>query len=326
MIKISVLMLPGVLDSSLGISLDLLRTASDISIARGQPGFSIERITPAENGAVLTSSGLRISRLLPIRDAAAPDVVVLPGCDISTAEALAPWLESAEVAVVQKWIRAVEPTARLVTAGCVGAFVLAGSGVLDGHRATTTWWLSHQFQQRFPKVALDMQRMVVDVGKFVTAGAALAQADLTLHVIARLCGPTVASLCSSYMLVDERPSQAHYAIMSHLARQHPDVLRAEEWMGKNCAKPFSVADLAVALNLTPRTLARRFVDATGSPPYEFIQRFRIERATNLLRTTKLPLQSIAERVGYRDVGVLRRGFKRFNYPMPSDVRRAQPAR
>lgn len=326
MIKVSVLAMQGVLDSSLGISLDLLHAADSLARSKGQSGFAIERVANSNSGSVRTSCGMRISELVPLRHASQPDVVLLPGCNVNEPDKLEAWLASTDVAAVQNWLRDVEPQARLMAAGCVGSFVLAGAGVLDGHCATTTWWLARQFQQRYPAVSLDMHRMVVDADKFITAGAALAQADLTLHVVERLCGPTVASLCSSYMLVDERLSQAHYAIMGHLSRQHPDVLRAEKWIRSNLARSFDIAELAKAVNLTPRTLARRFVEATGSAPYDFIQRLRIERATCLLRTTKLPLQHIAERVGYQDIGVLRRVFKRFHYPMPSEVRRELTAR
>jgi transcriptional regulator GlxA family with amidase domain len=325
-IKVSVLAMEGVLDSSLGISLDLLHAADNLARSKGQPGFTVERVATSNSGAVRTSCGMCISELVPLRDATPPDVVLLPGSNVNEPAKLEEWLASGEVAAVQNWLREAEPQARLMAAGCVGSFVMAGAGLLDGHRATTTWWLARQFQQRYPNVALDMHRMVVDADKFVTAGAALAQADLTLHLVERLCGPTVAGLCSSYMLVDERLSQAHYAIVGHLSRQHPDVLRAEKWIRSNLARPFSIAELAQAVNLTPRTLARRFIEATGSAPYDFIQRLRIERATCLLRTTKLPLQHIAERVGYQDTGVLRRVFKRFHYPMPSEVRRELTAR
>lgn len=326
MIKVSVVAMQGVLDSSLGISLDLLQAADNLARAKGQPGFTIERVATSDSGSVRTSCGLRISELVPLRRATPPDVVLLPGSNVNVPEKLEAWLASAEVAAVQNWLRDAEPQARLMAAGCVGSFVMAGAGLLEGNRATTTWWLARQFQQRYPNVCLDMHRMVVDADKFITAGAALAQADLTLHLVERLCGPTVAGLCSSYMLVDERLSQAHYAIVGHLSRQHPDVLRAEKWIRSNLARPFGIPELAQAVNLTPRTLARRFVEATGSTPYDFIQRLRIERATCLLRTTKLPLQHIAERVGYQDTGVLRRVFKRFHHPMPSEVRRELTAR
>lgn len=316
----------GVLDSSLGISLDLLQAADALARTNGQGGLSIQRVTISDSGSVRTNSGMRITELVALRDAVEPDVVLLPGCNVNEAATLNRWLDSAEVAQVQDWLRALEPTSRLMAAGCVGSFVMAGAGVLNGLSATTTWWLARQFQHRYPEVSLDMDRMVVDAGRFVTAGAALAQADLTLHVIERLFGPTVAGLCSSYMLVDERLSQAHYAIVSHLSRQHPDVLKAEKWIRSNLTRAISISEVAEAVNLTPRTLARRFADATGATPYDFIQRVRIERATCLLRTTKLSLQQVAERVGYQDVGVLRRVFKRFSHPMPSEVRRKQSVR
>ena len=201
------------------------------------------------------------------------------------------------------------------------------AALLDGRAATTTWWLAPEFRQRFPNVTLDMHRMVVDEGKFITAGAALAQADLTLHVIERLYGPNVAALCSSYMLVDERLSQSHYAIMSHLSRKNPDVLLAENWIRANMGRAFTITELAAAINLTPRTLARRFIESTGAAPNDFIQRVRIERASHLLRTTKISMQRVAEEVGYQDMGALRRVFKRLGYPMPTECRhRPEPTK
>jgi transcriptional regulator GlxA family with amidase domain len=321
MINVAVLAMKGVLDSSLGISLDLMNTAHGLTRNRNAASLKVQCVSASNSSSVITNSGQRISNLVKLRDANRPDVVLLPGCNVNDVKALQAWLTAPEVARVQAWLKAVAPRARVIAGGCIGSFAMAGAGLLEGKAATTTWWLAPEFRQRFPSVTLDMHRMVVDEGKFITAGAALAQADLTLHVIERLYGPTVAGLCSSYMLVDARLSQSHYAIMSHLSRQNPDVLLAENWIRANMARAFTITELAEALNLTARTLARRFIESTGAAPYDFIQRIRIERATHLLRTTKLPLQHVAEQVGYQDVGALRRVFKRFEYPMPSEVRR-----
>ena len=207
--------------------------------------------------------------------------MVLPGCNVGSPENLTAWLHQPEMRSVRDWLVEVAPTARLIACGCVGTFVMGATGLRNGRSATTTWWLTREFQRLYPQVKLDMKRIVVDEGKYLTAGAAaLAQIDLMLSVVRHLCSEEVARQSASFMLADER--------------QH----------------------------LTPRTLARRFIEATGTPPYHFVQRVRLERAHQLLQTTAEPLQRIAEAVGYQNASTLSRAFKRFDFPNPAALRRS----
>jgi transcriptional regulator GlxA family with amidase domain len=93
--------------------------------------------------------------------------------------------------------------------------VLAESGLLNQHQATTTWWLAPTFRERYPQVLLDESDMVVKSGNVVTAGAALGHMDLALWLI-RSVSPELASLTAKYLIVDERPSQTAYALTDHL--------------------------------------------------------------------------------------------------------------
>ena len=106
--------------------------------------------------------------------------------------------------------------------------MLAQSGLLDGRAATTTWWLAPLFRERFPRVELDDSRMVVESGRFATAGAALAHLDLALWLVRRR-SPALAALTARYLIVDSRSSQASYAIPDHLAHADPIVERFERW-------------------------------------------------------------------------------------------------
>lgn len=248
--------------------------------------------------------------------------MVLPGCNVSSPEKLTAWLNQPEVRSVRDWLVEVAPTARLIACGCVGTFVMGATGLLNGRSATTTWWLAREFQRLYPQVKLDMKRIVVDEGKYLTAGAALAQIDLMLSVVRHLCGEEVARQSASFMLADERQSQAHFAMSNVMTQPHPDVTRAERWIHQNLGRTFSIDELADAMHLTPRTLARRFIEATGTPPYHFVQRVRLERAHQLLQTTAEPLQRIAEAVGYQNASTLSRAFKRFDFPNPAALRRS----
>ena len=321
MTHIAVVVMEGVLDSSLGITLDTLGAAANLVSAQGGT-LSIQPVSSGRATHVRTGSGLHLSGLTPQAWARQPDVVLLPGCNVSRPEQLAAWLNQPEVHSVRDWLVGIVPTTRLMASGCVGTFVMAAAGLLNGRAATTTWWLAREFQRLYPDVKLDMKRIVVDEGKYLTAGAALAQIDLTLSVVRRLFGDEIARRSASFMLADERQTQAHFAVSSVMAQPHPDVTRAERWIHQNLGRAFSIDELADALHLTPRTLARRFVEAIGTPPYHFVQRIRLERAHQLLQTTAEPLQHIAEAVGYQNASTLTRAFKRFDFPNPAALRRA----
>ena len=112
-----------------------------------------------------------------------PDCVVVPAIGFKMPEPLEKALARPDVrdatAVLREWAR----RGATMTAACVGTFVMAESGLLDHHRATTTWWLAPLFRQRYPNVALDDANMVVKSGRYVTAGAALGHMDLALWLI-----------------------------------------------------------------------------------------------------------------------------------------------
>src|SRR5207245_2944864 len=126
-----------------------------------------------------------------------------------------------------------------MSAACIGTFVLAESGLLDGHRATTTWWLAPVFRTRYPCVLLEDSHMIVKSGQFVTAGAALGHMDLALWII-RGISPKLASLTAKYLIVDSRPSQSAYALSDHLMHSDPLVHRFEQWARAHLGRRFSL--------------------------------------------------------------------------------------
>jgi transcriptional regulator GlxA family with amidase domain len=188
----------------------------------------------------------------------------------------------------------------------VSTFALAQAGVLDGRTATTSWWLAPFFRERFPRVDLDMDRMVVSDGPVSTAGAALAHADLMLALVARWGSDDLARNCARYLMLDHRVTQSRYAIPTHVARQSPLLQRADRWIQAHIAEPVTLSILADALHMTPRTLARHFSAAVGMSPIQYVQRLRVEHATLLLETGSEPLDAVAARVGYADASMLRK--------------------
>ena len=208
-----------------------------------------------------------------------------------------------------------------MTAACIGTFVMAESGLLDHHRATTTWWLAPLFRKRYPDVRLDESSMIVKSGRFVTAGAALSHMDLALSLI-RSVSPQLASLTAKYLIVDSRPSQSAYALTDHLAHSDPIVQRFESWARARLRHGFSLDDAAKATGSSKRTLARHMQDVLGKTPLSYFQSLRVERAVHLLKTGNASVDEVAARVGYSDGATLRALLRRQLNRGIKEIRRA----
>ena len=209
-----------------------------------------------------------------------------------------------------------------IAASCASTFLLAQSGLLDGRRATTTWWLAPLFRRRYPNVELVSEQMVVADWPVATGGAAMAQMDLMLAVVSRFAGLGLAKACASYLLLDERQSQAPYMAITYLAGQEPKIARAESWVRANIARDFGIDELAEAVALGPRTFARRLAATCGISPIQFVRRIRIETARYLLESTRLSVEEIARRVGYAEPSTLRRLIRRETKHPPGHFRGA----
>ncbi|MRT04508.1 GlxA family transcriptional regulator [Ewingella americana] len=306
--RIYVLVLEGVFDTGLTAVLDSLSMANNLSQASGIATAGFDITIAGVRQEVHTALGMRVP-VCDIANSPTPDWVILPALNYTNAEALLPVLEREDVvdalAVLRKW----HNEGAGIAAACTGTFLLAESGLLDGLAATTTWWLSSLFRQRYPNINVDSHRIVVPNNRIVTAGAALSHLDLTLSLI-RNCSPELAAIVAKYMVFDTRVSQSVYAISDHIDHSNPLVERFDRWVRENLCSAISVDNAAEALGTTKRTLARHLNAALGKTPVEYIQDLRIERAVHLLRTSKHTVDYIAEQVGYADGVTLRTLLRR----------------
>ena len=206
-------------------------------------------------------------------------------------------------------------------ASCSSTFFLAETGRLDGGVATTSWWLGPLFQRRYPAVELQAERLVTEHQRLVCAGAAMAQLDLSLHLVRQVCGHDVARLCARYLVLDDaRESQAPYLIADHLGGHDEVVAAAQQWVREHLQHG-TIEDLARAVAVSPRTLRRRFLRSTGMTPRHYLARARCDAAAELLQTTDLSVTRIAEEVGYAEDGALRRAFREHYGQSPGAWRR-----
>jgi transcriptional regulator GlxA family with amidase domain len=305
--RVSVLALENVFDTGLATVLDAFQTANELADLSGLSSSRFDVTVVGVRKTVRTSQGL----MVPVRPLTrrAPDCVVVPAIGFKMPgplqRALArPDIRDATV-VLQQWAA----QGSTMSAACIGTFVLAESGLLDNHHATTTWWLAPLFRSRYPAVRLDESHMVVKSGKVVTAGAALSHMDLALWLI-RQQSPRLAAVTAKYLIVDSRPSQSAYVLSDHLIHSDPLVERFERWARTRLAHGFSLNEAAKAVASSKRTLARRMHAVLGKSPLSYFQSLRVERAVHLLKTGNESVDQIAARVGYADGVTLRTLLRR----------------
>ncbi|MGL3110559.1 GlxA family transcriptional regulator [Bradyrhizobium sp. BR 1432] len=307
---IDVLVLEGASAASVAITTELIDVANGIRARAGRlPCFDV-RISGS--GARWTT---QLARLPAKGGANRPaDVVIVPGLAWTDEQLVREGLQRRDAEMARKALHAAFQSGAEIASSCSAVFLVASAGLLDARRATTTWWLAPLFRQLFPRVTLDTDAMVLTDGRLTTAGAAMAQLDLMLSIIARHAGPDLADSCARFLLLDRRQSQSRYMALSFLTAADERVSRAERWARARLHRTFSISELAKAAGLGARTFARRCERATGLSPVKFVQRLRVDKAMDLLETTRLSLDDIAEKVGYADPSTLRKLLHREKTP------------
>lgn len=320
---ILILALEGVMDSSLAITLDTLKAGCAFLVGSGRKD-QIRVLTAGYKKSIQTRARLRLTPDMTFKEVDQsrfkPDWVILPGLGLISDNEIAARFAKKDALEAMRLLQGFGGTKVKISASCSSVFFLAEAGLLSGRNATTTWWLAQVFRSRYPDIKLDETRVLVRDGQYLTAGAAFSQLDAVLAVVTDTMGASAAHLCSRYMLIDQRPSQARYMIQTHIQQMDATVIAAERWIDRHLALPISVTGLSSELAMSPKTLARRIQSATGVSPIKFIQRRKLMHAVHLIETTAMPIDAIAEKIGYQDGTTLRKLVKREFGTTPGGLR------
>ncbi|MDM4769009.1 GlxA family transcriptional regulator [Solimonas sp. SE-A11] len=321
----TVLVLEGAYASSVALTQDMLATAASLA-ARARVPAPRWRVCSLDGGSVALQGGLSIETTrLPVRSRDDRSTWVLPGLGMGTPTLLARRLAREDLpraaAALQRHARG----GGAVAASCSSVFVLQAAGLLEGRRATTTWWLAPLLQQKEPACRVDADRMVCADGPVTTAGAALAQTDLMLHLLRQRCGAVLADAVCRALLIDGRQAQAPFIVPELLASGDDLVARLAARVEKALPAAPSVAALADELCMSERSLSRHVHRATGKSTQALVQSVRLRRARALLEGSRMTVDQVAAAVGYQDATALRRLMKKVAGANPSRYRRVVAA-
>ncbi|MEW2402372.1 helix-turn-helix domain-containing protein [Streptomyces sp. NPDC046862] len=244
------------------------------------------------------------------------DTIILPG----TADPTVPLPPGVAQAVCEA-----AATGTRIASICVGAFIFAATGLLDGQRATTHWIAAADLSAMYPKVTVDPNVLYVDNGQFLTSAGASAAMDMCLHMIRNDYGSAVAAHAArmSVMPLEREGGQAQFIL--HPQPPAPAGATLEpllHWMEENAERDLTLDDIAAHAGTSARTLNRRFREQTGTTPLQWLHRARVRRAQHLLENTDRAVEHIAHQAGFGSSTAFRDRFKRVVGISPQAYRRA----
>jgi len=317
---VTLLALPNALASSLSLPMEMLTAADSLSRATNQHRSPLRRdlVGAGEEDTVTTSSGLTFKLNGHWRDIGHTDLLIVPALwrnpltNLRRHPELLPWLR--QLAAAQTVLCAVG----------TGSFFLAEAGLLDQLPATTHWFYFDQFERRYPQVQLKRRHLITEAGTIFCAGSVNSVADLTIHFIERFYGRQIARKVEAQFSPEiRRPFESHvYSAGSADVHSDELVVQAQDELRAHHMEDLHIADLARQLGISPRSLNRRFKQATGMSPGAYLQQQRLNTARDLLRTSNLSIAEVALQAGYTDSGYFCRLFREAMKQTPREYRRS----
>ncbi len=205
---------------------------------------------------------------------------------------------------------------------CVGAFLLASTGLLNGKSCATHWLSANEFKKMFPDVDLVEDKIITDENGIYSSGGAFSYLNLILYLIEKYTGRDIALFIARAFQIDiERRSQSPFTIFSG-QKDHEDIIikKAQELIESNPGEKFTVDQIALKFAIGRRNLERRFKKATSNTIIEYVQRVRIEAAKQSLETTHSNVNEVMYGVGYSDPKAFRMIFKKYTGMSPIQYR------
>ncbi len=294
----------------------LLSQVNNLLSSKGiSPLFKIELIgltkeTPLSGGLFTAHSDHTIDEIRKT------DLIIIPAIDgdlknaIEENKAFIPW-------ITDRYKQGSE-----IASLCLGAFLLASTGLLNGKKCATHWAFENQFREMFPDINLVPEKVIIDEKSIYSSGGAYSYLNLILYLIEKYAGRELAILCSKIFAIEiERNSQSAFNIFQG-QKEHGDepIKTAQEFIESNFSEKITVDQLASRLALGRRNMERRFKKATSNTVVEYIQRVKVEAAKKGFETSRKNINEVMMDVGYSDIKAFRTVFKRITGLSPVEYK------
>ena len=280
-----------------------------------QPFFNV-RLAGLSSSVQLSAGLVTIHPDLLLKDVKKADLVIIPALSGNMAAALE------KNAAFVPWIIDQYKSGAEVASLCVGAFLLASTGLLDGKACSTHWLFANDFRDMFPHVQLTHDRIITEQNGLYSSGGATAYWNLLLYLVEKYTSREMSVMAAKFFLLEMGREWQSPFMMFKGQKDHEDleIVKAQEFIEKNYMSRLTVDDLSGKFGIGRRTFERRFKKATANTVIEYIQRVKIEAAKKQLESGRKTVNEVMYAVGYTDTKAFRDVFKKVVGMSPIDYR------
>ncbi len=313
---ISILIPKGAILGSLEGSRQLLTQVNEFFKDKGAPPLFKVQLVGLSKETLLSGGLFTVNTDVVLKDVKKTDLIIIPALDGDIKDSLEknhdfiPW-------IIEQYKGGAE-----VASLCLGAFLLASTGLLKGRKCATHWMAANEFRKMFPDVNLVTEKIITDEKGIYSSGGAFSYLNLILYLIEKYAGRDIAVLSAKLFAIEiERDGQLSFVIFQG-QKDHDDeaIKKAQEFIEKNLENKITVDDLASKVALGRRNFERRFKKATSNTVAEYIQRVKIEAAKMSLESSRENVNDAMYKVGYSDPKAFRVSFKKITGLSPVEYR------
>lgn len=315
--KVGIVLCDNVLATSATLPVEMFQTAVASAAGLGEISVALEILTLSSDGrAVKSASGFDLVPSTSLTACPQLDLVHFPGQWRNPRRAI---LQNPEIA---PWVREQHRYGAAITAVGTGVCFPAAAGLLDGKPATTHWHYFDQFQRDYPLVHLKRQYFITQAGNIYCAASVNTLAELMVHIIYLWFGRPVANNVERNFFHEIRGTFEPSRYFAEHVEHHSDesILQVQIWLDDNFSRKLSFPLLAAQFGMSTRTFNRRFKQALGKTPGEYLQELRLNHARDLLQKTNLSTLEIAGLSGYQDISHFTRLFHKHFHITPGEYR------
>jgi transcriptional regulator GlxA family with amidase domain len=315
--NLTLLLCDNMLVSSSTLAAEIFNFAQAMARATKHPvgDIMIQRVTP-DGQPVQTSAGFELQPTHSLEDSFQSDLIHIPALWRNPRPAVTKYQ------AYVPWLREQHQQNCSFTAVGTGVCFLAEAGLLDGKPATTHWHYFDQLQKHYPQVQLERQHFTTKAGNIYCAASVNAMAELIVYQVERIFGRVIARQAQRNFFHEIRNISEPEGFVDQQQTKHADeaIAQAQIWIQDNLGKPLTVANLARQFGMSQRTFHRRFTNAVGTKPSDYLTEVRMSFACDLLKNTDLSILEIASYSGFSDGSWFSSRFRQWSGNSPKAYR------